>query len=315
MKFTNRLGLPEPIFRALSTDTYQKRGKYSVTELLKPVQLWWLSNKHDDDIEHDVVDYLWNMYGKLTHKIIDDEGDMNSEVPFYIELGQGVSVSGTADRVDFVHGEPDNTLAIYDYKVTSAWSLVFSPGGRKEWIEQLNTYGLLAENHYQMEVSRIGVVVILRDWSKLEATRNASYPQAPIVQIDLPLWTPEQRGEFLNDRVDAFEAASQLEEPEDLPECSEEDRWAQPTTWALMKEGRKSAVKVFKTHPELLQYLSNQALWVNEGALNESNLPATKPPLYVQVRPGKNSRCEGYCDAAPWCPQLQRLREIERAQA
>jgi hypothetical protein len=309
MKFTNHLGLPEPVFRALSTDNYQKRAGYSVTELLKPVQQWRLEQDHQDDIEVDVVDRLWSTYGKMTHQIIDNYAeDGNSEVFMYLELGQGLSVGGTADRVDFVG---QNRLKISDYKVTSAWSLVFNPEGRDEWEQQLNLYALLAESHYQTEVSELSIVAILRDWSKTEAKRNDTYPKAPIVELKIPLWTPELRGEFLDDRLDAFEAARECDEPEDLPKCSAEERWEKPTTWAVKKDGRKTAVRVFDSLLDLEKYASKESLLIKEAS--GLNLPTMKKPYYVEVRPGSSIRCAEYCDVAPWCEQYRAMKEEGRS--
>ena len=92
------------------------------------------------------------------------------------------------------------------------------------------------------------------------------------------LWSDEQADAFIEERV----RLHQLDEP---PHCSDEDVWAKPTKYALMKAGRKSAVSLHAT--------------AGEAAAARAALGAG----YVEVRPGTAERCQNYCPVADYCPQ------------
>ena len=74
----------------------------------------------------------------------------------------------------------------------------------------------------------------------------------------------------------------------DEVQCSDEERWYAGSTFALMKEGNKRATKVADTREELGE-------------------PAKG--FFIEERKGGYRRCEGYCEVAPFCPQLARERE------
>ena len=74
---------------------------------------------------------------------------------------------------------------------------------------------------------------------------------------------------------------------EALPECSPEERWMSETTYAVKREGRKTAIRVFKT-------------------MDEATELAGKEKGYVETRLGEPKRCTGnYCGVAQWCDQYQ----------
>ena len=78
---------------------------------------------------------------------------------------------------------------------------------------------------------------------------------------------------------------------DDIPICSEEERWASPTLYAVMKQGRKSAVKICSTAEEA------QAL-----------IDTDVEHLYLEVRPGVSRRCEDYCPVAQFCNWKERTQ-------
>ena len=70
-----------------------------------------------------------------------------------------------------------------------------------------------------------------------------------------------------------------------VPGCSPEERCERPTTYAVMRRGLKSALRVFDNVEQ-----------ARELAGGESD-------RHVEVRPGRAIRCEGYCPVAKFCPQ------------
>jgi len=70
MKMKNRFKLPASIVQALSLDTYEKEGDYSVTELIGPPRIHQIIKRNYDDIEIEVSENLWKMLGSLVHDLI-----------------------------------------------------------------------------------------------------------------------------------------------------------------------------------------------------------------------------------------------------
>jgi hypothetical protein len=76
-----------------------------------------------------------------------------------------------------------------------------------------------------VRVDKLQVIAILRDWSKARV-KTKGYPPSPIANIELPLWTYEERERFLKERVAIHqEAHGSYDLGGTLPECSEEERW------------------------------------------------------------------------------------------
>lgn len=275
MKITNIHNLPSPLVEAVRQDSYSRGdSKYSVSDLWAPARQVRLVRQHDADLSRDVMDSLWSIFGRSVHSILDkfaSEGVVNEHRLFY-EL-DGVKLSGQFDRLIYAN----NTLQ--DYKVTSASSLVFDSRS-KEWAAKMNTYRwLLAKNGLQ--VDNLQAVAILRDWSKRESKRNKDYPLYPVVVLDLPVWDLSLTEQEVRKRL------ADLESPT-LPLCSDEERWIRETVWAVMKQDRKSAVKLFDRESDAVDFISMSP----EGK-----------KLYVQERPARAIRCEEYCDVSRVCEQ------------
>jgi hypothetical protein len=134
-----------------------------------------------------------------------------------------------------------------------------------------------------LDVNRLQIVAIFRDWKKSEAKRKEDYPQQPIATIDVNVWTLEETEAFIANRI----GLHQKSEAGEVVECSDEDRWYSGTTYALMKDGGKRAKKVVPILAEL------------------GEIP---PGHHVEERPGLNRRCEDYCELAPFCEQFKKLK-------
>ncbi len=169
---------------------------------------------------------------------------------------------------------------LLDYKVTSVWKVI--KGDLSEWEQQLNLYACILRHHGHT-VSRLQIIAILRDWSKGEAQRDAAYPQAQVVNINIPLWDEEKATRFMRERVILHQQARFT-----MPECTPQDRWARPDVWAVMKPGRKSAVKLHTSEANA------QAHAESEGG-----------GLYVVHRVGASVRCESYCRVSAFCSQYK----------
>jgi len=290
IRVTNRAGLPDAIVRAIANDSYSRgESDITVTQLLNPPRLVALARTHAAEITEDAADLIWRLMGQVIHTILERADHAALAERLYVDVDGPLGtwrVGGHTDSV--VVDEQADAWAISDYKLTSVWAVIY---GRAEWEEQLNLYAhLFRANGFQ--VSSLEIVAILRDWSKLEAARSPDYPARQVVRIPVSLWPHEQAQEYLAERVRVHQLAREV-----LPECSPAERWAKPDRWALMKEGRKSAVKLF-----------------DDPAIAYDVLSLAGKGHNVVKRSGDSTRCRFYCQSAPFCHQWAALNETEAAE-
>jgi hypothetical protein len=283
---TNKFDLPAPLVEAVKNDGYSNSGTLSVTTLIKPPQAYAIELAHKDELTEDASDRIWALLGQATHTILERAAatlgdDYLIEQRFFATL-EGMKVSGQCDVIR------KSTKTVQDYKVTSAYAAKSAIAeGKSEWALQLSMLAALARHNGQ-DVERGQIVAILKDWSRRTAEEEAkkassfgapcSYPQANVIVLDIPLMSNAETIEWMRARVNQFKAAIEG----NPPLCTDEERWKQPGKTALMKQGRKTAVKLFDSAAEI------------------GPLPAGH---YIEERPTKFNRCEAYCNAVQWCPQ------------
>ena len=288
MRLTNVLNLPAAIVNAIANDGYSRgQADLSVSQLIAPPRKVELERRHADELVEDASDRIWALIGQAVHEILRrSETDALTETRLFIRsfdsAGRAWAISGAFDRLACTHA------VLADYKVTSVWAV--KNGAKKEWEQQVNTYAFMLRMHGYW-VEKLQIVAILRDWRKSEALKYPdSYPNHQVAVIDLPMWTDDQCVAFIYDRVEAHRAAR-----EQLPLCTDDDRWGKPTTYAVVKDGNVKAMKVCETQAEAEAFIAEKA-----------KAPKAKiDNLRVEVRPGEYMRCTSYCSAAPWCEQYQ----------
>jgi hypothetical protein len=88
---------------------------------------------------------------------------------------------------------------------------------------------------------------------------------------------------FIRDKVTAYLENCEKADDE-IPPCSPEERWERPSKFAVMKEGRQRAVKLYE---------------------NESEARARAQELgagyFIEHRPGESVRCQNYCVCSGFC--------------
>lgn len=280
MKITNHHLLPTSVLNALHRPTYSKGDAHiSCTELLNSPRIVQLKRKHWEDIEQDASEMVWQLFGSAIHHILEHgKGDNHIiEERLFAEFS-GWVLSGA---IDLQTVTPDG-IEISDYKTTSAWAVM---NEKADWTHQLNVYAHLVETVKKIPVTKLSIVAIIRDWSAREAQKEG-YPQAPIVTIPIKLWSPEEREAFIQSRLTAHSSAMFEADTEGtLPECSSEEMWEKPSTWAIKKEGGVRAKSVHSTKEEA-----------------EVNL--TKG-YFIEHRPGERTRCKSFCQVSKFCSQHQ----------
>ena len=281
MKLTNKHNLPATFVNVIKRPTYSKgKAHLSATELLNSPQIVQLKHRHWDDIEVDASEMVWSLFGSAVHGILEHGKDKNHIVEERIHLTHdGYNLSGAIDLQEI---DEDGGVHIKDYKVTGAWA---AQNEKEEWHQQLNICAWMVAKAKQKTVKSLQIICIVRDWSAREAAAKESYPQAPIVSIDIPLWTFEEQEAFVNERIHQHAAAYfEADTGGNLPECTDADMWAKPESFAVKKEGGVRAKSVHATKEAA------------EAALPEKG-------HFIEVREGERTRCEKFCQVSPFCQQ------------
>lgn len=280
---TNRLKLPRSIVAAVTNDPYTRGDSdISVTQLISPPYQRRLRESSEVEQVEDVSDRVWSLLGQCVHLLLERAypahiGDTNAflELRLFHEI-LGWKVSGQFDVLE------DGCLQ--DFKVTSVWSVM---GDTKiEWEQQLNLLRYLCHVN-KLGVDSLRIVAILRDWSKSKASMNPGYPRAQVEVIDIPMWSLEKAEEYLIERVKAHQDSTP-------PVCSDKERWKKNDIFAVMKEGRKSAVRLYDTseHENAEQLANVHAETAGDGH-------------FVVKRAGEFTRCQNYCNVSHVCPAMK----------
>lgn len=285
MQFTNNHNVPSAIVNNVLNDEYTKGdADISVTQLLNSPRIVLLQRVNDDKMVADVVDRLPSVLGTAMHKVLEkgaNPGELVEERFFYDILGWTVS-----GAVDLQIPKPDGTWEINDYKMTSVYSVMAE---KWEWTAQLNMYAYLMRMSTGRRATTLKIVAILKDWNRRQGAFKPDYPEAPIVMVDVEVWSDERQEEYIRERVAIHKSNEErLDKGEAIDHCSDEERWLRGEKYAIMKKGRKSAVKLLDTKEEANGWIEQQ-----------------DETYTIEHRPGEPVRCAGnYCGVAQWCKQF-----------
>ena len=274
MKITNNLNLPAGIMHACSTNKHNMPGRLSATTLLKGIKEILLTERHWDEIEVDVADKIWAIWGTAVHALLEHEGD-NEFAEEYIEMPVGnITITGRIDNYNMRDG------VITDYKTASVWKVKFADF--EDWRKQGLIYAwLLIKNGFTVNKCRF--IALLKDHSKTDAERDASYPQSPVYVYEFNVTDENIKyiSYFCENKIKDYLLYKDITD-DDIPACTPEDRWQKSEKYAVMKSGRKSAVKLFDDKE------SAEALAAEVGG-------------YVEHRQCDPVKCRGYCNVKQWC--------------
>ena len=284
MKITNKLNLPPAIYNAVCNDTYDGNieNTYSATTLIKDPCEIILTNRHAAEIEEDASESLYALLGSALHEVLErakeDENEIREERLFY-EFPEG-AISGKFDSFDATPGKE----VLRDYKCTSTWTAIYGDGGK--YAKQLKIYCLLFQLVLNIRCRHAQIIQFFRDHSMSKAKFDKAYPQSPIRVIDY-YFTDEDIAKTEEEVREKLREISALKDtPDDeLPPCSAENRWETPTTYAVKKDGRKSALRVLPSKEEAETWME----------LNDAK------GCYIEERKGESRKCMNYCKAAPFC--------------
>ena len=282
MKLTNKYNLPQTFVNVLNRPSYTKgKAHLSATEIINSPRIVQLKKIHWDNLEEDVADKVWAIFGTAIHSVLELGKDEHHVIEQRLHANvDGWDISGAIDlqRIE------DDGIIVADYKTTGVWAVM---NEKSDWEQQLNIYAWLVEKVKKVPVKKLEIIAIIRDWNRRDAQTKEGYPEAPIKVINVPLWTFQQRENFIKERIHLHSnALFATETADDLPECSPSEMWEKPTTWAVRKIGNKRATTVLNT--------ADQA---------EAKIEELGKDYQIEVRPGERTRCANFCQVRDFCSQ------------
>ena len=277
MIITNNLKLPAPFVNMAQRDYIYEPNEYRVTSLLKGVRETILERRHDAEIERDVSDMVWMLFGTAVHGVLEkheEGGNELKEQRIKIPFGDYV-LSGQFDLYN------DTTKTVTDYKTASVWKIIF--GDFEDWRRQLLIYCYMLRK-IGFDAQGGEIVAFLKDHSKRDAKIKPDYPQFPVKKVSFAFSDDDfiECEQWLSDRFALIARAEKLPDDE-LPLCTPEERFNSGDKYAVMKKGRKTALRV-------MDNLEEAERWKSEHGGDE-----------IQKRPGEDKKCLDYCSACQFC--------------
>lgn len=275
------VGLPDALEAYLNQDGYDAGSlptDISATRLKDSPRIGRLYSKHRDQIENKPLSRGYAKLGEAWHHhmFIHAPEDWIAERRFYGQV-DGKIISGAIDAIEPCGG---NDCIVWDYKLMTAYK---AQTELKEFERQLNIYAfLLRQNDWNPISLRISACI--RDWSDAKWRYNNgdnAYPQTMFPVYELPMWTVEEADGYVRDRV-------RHHTQDELPLCSDEERWMSEPKFAVTSEKTKKTLKLFDTL---------------EGATEHSAKVGS--PTYIEKRTAEPIRCKRFCDVAEFCNQYQ----------
>jgi len=217
LKYSNTHNLPAHVVEAIVKNTYDvardDSSIISMTQLINPPRIRSLSVRHWAELEEDVADNLWRLFGNTIHAVMERIDQHNRFIEERLkEPIMGITVVG---RPDLYEDE-----VINDYKFTSVWAVNKE---KIEWVNQINGYAWFFRK-MGFKVEKGFINAFLRDWRKSEAKKYKSYPKIPFKLLPIEIWDFKTQDEYIHDRI-AEHVNADKETDKNLPLCTPEERW------------------------------------------------------------------------------------------
>lgn len=267
--------LPSPFLRCILDNTYDGgTSEFTTTGLIGPPRKSHLKAQGNESVETPTGAF-YSTLGTILHKILElyareDEGEI-AERRLYATI-QGHTISGQIDLYE-THN-----------KCVSDWKFI---GGEQRQIKpdhwkQLQINGRLAELN-GWEVESVAICYFIRDWKMMQALVDPSALQFGVQSFVVPY--ERDKAIELIDKCVRDHSQAKEGNPRD---CTPEEKWQDPPTFAIIKNGGKRAI--------------NGGLCSSMGEAEER----MKPGHYIQTRSAVRKYCKLLCSYAHCCPQKQR---------
>ncbi len=295
-------GLPQEYQKAMLINHYQKRGDYSVTELLDAPRCARLKQEHPE-VETDAENLIHSVLGTAMHVYFDTHLEKSTpglytEVPMSVKV-DGKTVTGTFDELLLTNTH----MFITDLKNWNVFKWMAGEWSKVYW--QLNYYHYMLAHDPEVKAlfspnkqTVLRVVILFKDWNKRDADihKDKYPPQRGVTVFFKPLPLPEVK-KHLKARLNAHRALESVPEPE-WPDAPADKVWQKCT-----------AIKVYKK--------DNPKKAINGGVFSLSNYngdfdKANAQAYLLMKSKGEHDfftkevwterkRCERYCPVSEFC--------------
>jgi hypothetical protein len=288
MKITNKYNLPRAFVEMATEEHIITDDVFRVTSLLQGVRATALQRRYRGEIEQDVSDMIWLLFGKAVHHVLEVQKEGESEIKeerLNINVGD-YTLSGQFDLYCA------DSKKITDYKTASVWKIIY--GDYEDWKKQLLIYAWMMKQS-GFEVNSGEVVALLKDHSKRDAKMKPEYPKLPVavVRFDFAKSDFDEIEVWIRERI-ALQAAAESIPTHDLPECTPEERWNTGDKYAVMKKGRKTALRVLDSMEAAAEWLENSK---------------DKDDSHIEIRFGEDKKCMDYCSVNAFCDHYKKIKE------
>lgn len=280
-EISKKEGLPQPLKSFLNEDGYDAGSlptDISATRLKDSPRIGRLWREHRDKIENKPLSRGFAKLGEAWHHymFLHAPDHWLAEHRFYATVN-GKIISGAIDAVEPVGGDD---CIVWDYKLMTAYK---AQTELKDFERQLNIYAWLLRQNGKNPVS-LRISACIRDWADAKWRYNNhdnSYPHSMFPVYEMPLWSAEEAESYVHERT-------KHHTQEELPLCSDEERWMSEPKFAVTSEKTKKALKLFDTL---------------EGATEHAARVGS--PTYIEKRTAEPIRCQRFCEVAEFCSQYQ----------
>ncbi len=275
MKITNKHNLPAAFVNSIGTDRHAPVGTLTASTFSSGLREIILFERRFDEIEKDAIDFFHTFFGIAVHERLEKFADEGDFTEYKIESDMFcVPVTGTVDSFK------EEAATVSDWKTATSWKIMFND--YRDWYIQGIVYAFLLRSK-GYKVNKVVFNAFIRDWSPTKAEREDDYPKLPFHTYTLYITSDDMTNaeEVIRKRTEEY--VKYKDTPDEfLPPCSDEERWASPKVFAVMKKDAKKSSK-------------------NCSTREEAEEAAEKLKAEVVERPRTYKKCEKYCDVKQWC--------------
>ena len=273
MIITNKFNLPTAFVNLAQDEHGFKEKEYSVTTLLQPIREIMLKRRFYNEIEEDVADRIWAIFGSAVHKVM-EEADKTGFAELHLKekIKDDYYLTGICDLYN------EEAMTVEDYKTCSVFKILNADFD--DWKKQGLMYAWLLRKQGKY-TSKLRFHALMKDWSSRDYRFRGEkwYPEHPIWTWEYEITESDMQmiESFIYDK---FDEIIKYESADELPLCSMEERWNPGDKYALKKPGAKRAIKVCDTLAEA---------------------QAQAAGLEIETRKGEDKKCIDYCRCCKFC--------------
>ena len=147
---------------------------------------------------------IWPIFGTAVHSVLESSIEQKNTIVEGGVYTHPVMTGLYQVRLIIKRSLRMGRIRVTDYKVTSVWSVIH---GKKRMGVSTELLRLVTQAEWQGTLRGIRICAILRIGRSVKAATDSDYPSAPVVIIDLPLWTRDECQKYVEERMSLHQEA------------------------------------------------------------------------------------------------------------